>query len=303
MPPFEAWERLLGFAIAALSGILAVSLWIRGLAPSYPIFTIFLTFGALRSLFVASVKLAGNTYAYFFIATEVIQITLYFLMVIELYGLVFRQFKGIRVVSRFAVAATLLLALGVSAATLHPEIAAAEKGRQEALKRAQQRQEAEAKKALEQAKAAPDAANPPAGSAARKQPPRNSRVLLDMFLIAERGVFSALVLMIIAMSMFLGWFPIQLPRNVLLHCIVFAAFFLSKASLILYRHIGNYQVAVEWRSASLVCGIVCLLIWIAGLRSGGEATTHTVGIWNRENERELLDQLKGINASLGRLAR
>lgn len=297
MPPFETWERILGFVIATLSALLAISLWIQGLARTYPIFTIFLTFGALRSFFVAIVQLAGNTYAYFFIVTELIQMVLYFLMVLELYGLVFRQFQGIRVMSRLTVSATLALSVCLSAASLWPEVTASEKGRQESV--AKQKKEAEDKR-IPDAKSAPEAE-----PKKRLPPPKNSRLLLDLFLISERGVLSALVLMILGMSLFLAWFPIELPSNVLLHCILFAAYFLSKAAMILYRNIGRSQVAEEWRSIVMVGGIVCLIVWIIGMRRRGEATTRNLAphLWNRENEGRLVQQLKGINAALGRLAR
>lgn len=289
MPVFEAWDRILGFAIAALSAVLAIHLWIQGLARAYPVFTTFLAVGAVRSFFVAAVKMAPTTYAYFFIATELIQMSLYFLMVLELYGLVFREYTGIRRVSRFAVTAAFLAAIGISAVTLQPEMAVNERNRRAAVEKAQQAEAADAKKTPE---------------AAPRPKAKDNRWLLDLFMISERGVLSALTLMIIGMSLFLAWFPIKLPRNVLLHCIVFAAFFLSKASILLYRNVAKSNVAVEWRSAALVIGIVCLVVWIAGLRKPGEVRlTVSHGIWNPEKEEALMIQLKGINAALGRLAR
>jgi hypothetical protein len=292
MPPFETWERILGFVVAALSALLAVSLWTRGLARLYPVFTFFLAYGALRSLFVATVPLRGSNYAYFFIVTELVQMTLYILMLLELYSLVFDKFNGIRIASRW----TLSLALGVSillsAASLAPEMAASEKRKADAVESAKKKQAATPEKRP------PDAGQKPAPGG------QDYRWLLDLFMISERGILLALVLMIIGMSAFLAWYPIELPRNVVVHSMVFAAFFISKAIIILYRNIGHYQVGLEWRCAVMVVGVVCLFIWMGGLRKAGEAATIKVGhLWNRENEEELVAQLKGINAALGRLAR
>jgi hypothetical protein len=292
MPPFETWERILSFAVAALSALLAASLWTRGLARLYPVFTFFLAYGALRSLIVATVKFSSTAYAYFFIITELVQMTLYVLMLLELYGLVFDKFPGIRAASRLALSVALGVSILLSAVSLAPEMAANEKRRNDNLKSSKNKQSVTPEKAL-----------PKSGQSKPQPSGQDRRWLLDLFMISERGILLSLVLMILAMSAFLGWYPIDLPRNVIVHSMVFAAFFVSKAIIILYRNIGHYQVGLEWRCAVMVVGVVCLLIWMGGLRKAGEMARVKVAPWNRENERELVAQLKGINAALGRLAR
>src|ERR1700752_1471214 len=120
MPPFETWERLLGFAVAAFSALLASSLWIQGLAPVYPVFTLVLSYGVLRSLIFVLFKFGSTSYAYFFIVTELVQLALYVLMLLELYGLIFNKYYGIRAASRLDVSVALGGALILSAVSLGP---------------------------------------------------------------------------------------------------------------------------------------------------------------------------------------
>jgi hypothetical protein len=50
--------------------------------------------------------------------------------------------------------------------------------------------------------------------------------------------------------------------------------------------------------------IACLLLWLVGLRRGGESRTTVVGhLWNRAEGQRLAEQLEAINDSLERMRR
>ncbi|MBS1829964.1 MAG: hypothetical protein JST93_31990 [Acidobacteria bacterium] len=137
--------------------------------------------------------------------------------------------------------------------------------------------------------------------AARSKP---TIAILDQFMIAERGVVSTMVILILIITAFLAYYPVPLPSNLILHSAVFAIYFLSKSALILYR---NLTGASADRFISLgVMGLagLCLCIWIAGLRQAGEQTAIIVGHrWDPSEAERLIAQLKGMNSALARISR
>ncbi|MBI3684360.1 MAG: hypothetical protein HY235_28640 [Acidobacteria bacterium] len=128
--------------------------------------------------------------------------------------------------------------------------------------------------------------------------------LLQLTFIAERGVLSGLVFLILMMGAFLVWFPVALPRNVAVHSLVFSAYFLSKAFVLLVRNLSGRQVDRATSTAALTLGCVCLTAWILRLKPEGERETVVVGHrWNLTEENRLIGQLKSVNAALSRAAR
>ncbi|MBL8178697.1 MAG: hypothetical protein JNK48_28745 [Bryobacterales bacterium] len=127
--------------------------------------------------------------------------------------------------------------------------------------------------------------------------------LLDGFMMAERGVISTLVLVLVAMTGFLAYFPITLPVNLVVHSGVFAVYFLSKSALILYRNVVGTVDRGMSLSIMVLAGM-CLCTWIVLLRRRGEALSKVVGRpWNRSEEERLIAQLKGVNSALARMTR
>lgn len=131
----------------------------------------------------------------------------------------------------------------------------------------------------------------------------NGKDMLMLFFVGERGILSALALLTLLMTAFLTWFPVPLPRNVILHSIVFASYFFSKAAVLLVRNIAGHKVASGTSLTLFVIGWICMALWAIFLTPEGEHVEARVRrTWNEDEEDRLLDQLKSINATLSRSA-
>jgi phosphatidylserine synthase len=129
-------------------------------------------------------------------------------------------------------------------------------------------------------------------------------VTLGLVLTIDRGVYFGLTAVILLMSLFLIWFPVPTPRNMVVHSFVFATFFLSKAFVIVVRTIRGDELHHAFSIVLLALGIICLCIWTILLRREEEDPAVTFGRrWNPEEETRLIRQLRAINSSLGRLSR
>jgi hypothetical protein len=128
--------------------------------------------------------------------------------------------------------------------------------------------------------------------------------LLRTFFIAERGVFSALVLLIFLMSLFLLWYPIRLPKNVVFHSLIFTVYFLAKAFAILFRNLLGVPLTRPMSLSILAAGLMCLGLWLVLIRPAWERDEMVIGHrWDQDEEKRLIGQLRSINAALARIAR
>ncbi|MCS7024454.1 MAG: hypothetical protein NZV14_06600 [Bryobacteraceae bacterium] len=128
--------------------------------------------------------------------------------------------------------------------------------------------------------------------------------VLTLVLTADRGVYLGLCSVILLMSIFLLWYPVPTPRNFVVHSLLFAIYFLSKAFLIFVRTTRGNSIYAVVSNLHLVFGVVCLCAWLLLLRRESEDPQVTFGRhWNPDEETTLLRQLRAINASLFRLSR
>lgn len=129
-------------------------------------------------------------------------------------------------------------------------------------------------------------------------------VTLGLVLTIDRGVYFGLTAVILLMSLFLLWFPVPTPRNMVVHSFVFALYFLSKAFVILVRTVRGDELHHLFSMLQMSLGIACLCAWGVLLRREIEDPAVTFGRrWNPDEETGLLRQLRAINSSLGRLSR
>lgn len=127
---------------------------------------------------------------------------------------------------------------------------------------------------------------------------------LRLFLVIARGVDSSLVIFLLVISCFLAWYPVPLSRNVVVHCIVYAGYFLSLTLVVLLRNLVGSAVT-QGVSILLSCvTLVCLLVWICLLNREGEfAKVRLRPRGAEEREEELVGHLAAINSTLLRAAR
>jgi hypothetical protein len=125
---------------------------------------------------------------------------------------------------------------------------------------------------------------------------------VQVVLLLSRAFTSIVFFHLILMMVFLVWFPVVLPRNAILHCLLFTLYFLSKSFAILLRNIGGWEAQPESNLVLQVAGCLSLLVWLLRMSPAGESVTIVVGhLWNRDEEERLTNQLQNINSMLTRL--
>ncbi len=273
MSTLAALERYTWWLTIGGKLLLAIRIWKTGLHRTYRFFFGYLVFDFLIGVLLALTPFAARawgeasddpfgTFAYFWAwaATEPIHLVWYVLIVLELYSLVFQDYKGIASLSRWALLAGLAVSLTVSSLTLSLDL--------------------------------------------RRPAQGVVGAVLRCLMVLDRGVLSSLVLFLLFLALFLHWCPVPLSRNLVVHCIVFAGYFLSGATIILVRNITGWQVTQRVNIALMSTSLVCLLVWIVCLNPRGEARKVLIRKqWGAGEEDELLQQLASINSTLRRAAR
>jgi hypothetical protein len=124
------------------------------------------------------------------------------------------------------------------------------------------------------------------------------RVLHSFFLLS-RFVTASLLLFLLLITAVLVWFPISLNRNTVLHCCLFAVFFLLKVSMFVILTVIGQGAYFTVNDTLLITVTLCTGAWLIWLGPEGETVPVKVGhSWNREEEARLLAQLDSINRTL-----
>ncbi len=243
---------------------LAVRMWLSGLHKRYSFFFVFVIFRAARTVSlataeaVASRPFASNAYAYTYLSTQPILWVLYVLVLLELYGLVLEDYKGLASFGRWVVTGGLAVALLVSALTVGPDL-----------------------------------------NAYAQYP------LLRYSSVIDRAVQSGLVIFLLFIMGFLALYPITLRRNVIVHCIVYAIYFLNGAAVSLIQNVTDSKTLRMFANLPLAgVSLACIVTWLVLLnRKGEEVKVDRRPQWQPGDEAHLIDQLTSINAALLRAGR
>jgi hypothetical protein len=139
------------------------------------------------------------------------------------------------------------------------------------------------------------AAMPPAAMAH----PEIKYRLLHSFVLLSRFVTVSLLFFLLAATAILAWFPLVLKRNTVLHCCLFAVFFLSKAGYFVALTLFGMNARLPIDSVLMIAVAFCTGAWLVWLNRKGEEVPVTTGPnWDRDHERRVLAQLDSINAAL-----
>src|SRR5882762_536477 len=174
-------ERSLWLLNIVLGALLAVRFFQLKLARNYRFFVTYLLCITVRSTATWSFDPGSAIYQNIWRDTQPIIWILYVLIVLEICSLIFREYRGIQLLGRWAIWGSLIIALVLSSASLMPTW-------------------------------------------------RNLRpeaVLFQRYLMIERGIDFALVILLLLILGFLLSLPIPLSKNVVIHCILYSAFFMS----------------------------------------------------------------------------
>ncbi len=122
----------------------------------------------------------------------------------------------------------------------------------------------------------------------------------ERFLMVERGIDSALVFLLLLLLVFLILLPIPLSRNVVIHSVVYAVFFVTSSMAILIVNLIGYAQARGVVSACVqAIFLFCLVSWMTMLSRVGETKlAHFRKPLPVAYEQRLIEQLSHINATL-----
>ena len=117
--------------------------------------------------------------------------------------------------------------------------------------------------------------------------------------VLDRVISTLALIILLAILGFVLWFPVQMPRNLVLFSFGFISFFGIRTALLLAH---DFLGARSSESLSVVDSSIlsaCFLYWVTTLTREGEKIPLRIGHrWEKQHQQRLLQQLEAMNASL-----
>ena len=127
---------------------------------------------------------------------------------------------------------------------------------------------------------------------------------IHRFMTLDRTVEFVILVFLLVISGFLLWFPVKVRRNVAVYITGFVLFYFSQSAAFLLNNLLPQHYSPSISAASLAAALLCLLIWLVGVRAEGESPVTVTGHgWNPAAAARLSVQLNEINTALARLVR
>jgi|SRR5665213_2210849 len=127
---------------------------------------------------------------------------------------------------------------------------------------------------------------------------------IHRFATFERTMNFVILIFLLLISGLLLWFPIRVRRNIVVYISGFVLFAASRSLGLLLANLLPQAATLTVSTILLALTLLCLLIWIVGLRPEGERATATPGYrQDPEAMLRLRRQLDAINATLARFVR
>jgi hypothetical protein len=246
-------ERSLWLGNMLLCSALVVRLYHSKLASTYRFFSASIAFTLVRSVVLWPIDDQSTVYTKIWKSTEPISWLLSTLVVLELCSLIFKEYRGIQVLGRRTIYASLAASVLISLILLAPTWR------------------------------------------------HSNQAILSTtrFLMVERGVDSALVILLLLLLVFLALLPIPLSRNVVIHSVLYATFFMASSLGIFIANMTSPQAGIVISTCLLGVSVLCLVAWIVLLSREGESK---VAVMPKPlpaaYEQRLVEQLSSINATL-----
>jgi hypothetical protein len=124
---------------------------------------------------------------------------------------------------------------------------------------------------------------------------------LHMCFVAERTGNLVLLLLLLMIGFYVTWFPVRLPRNILLYAAGFGVLFLARSIGLLAINLLSPTYAPAISSAMLIAEAACVVAWMWTFRREREDVKTISGHrWNPAEMDRLTQQLDSINTALTR---
>ncbi|MCS7043405.1 MAG: hypothetical protein N2036_12785 [Bryobacteraceae bacterium] len=256
------FEQAVWYAALALQAVLLWRMLRLRLAGTYPAIFALIALQLLRSAWISQYVFSQEAflrnvdrYGFTILFTEPVLIAARAAAVFELTGGVLHAYRGLRILSRGALLATLLAGLAVSLALHSSEF---------------------------------DFSNEPA-------------FWLRVLYLAETTVYSALLVFLLLLALFVLYHPAPIRRNLLAHGIGFTFYMVSSAAAVWLRN----QDAAQWtRTAStlrLAFSLAGLALWAWLLSPRGEEESVAVHVpLSEETGQRVLARLAALNSAIER---
>jgi hypothetical protein len=128
--------------------------------------------------------------------------------------------------------------------------------------------------------------------------------IIGFYLVVQRALMVSLLVFLLLVLWFLSRYPVELSRNVIIHSVVYASYFVSSSLAFLLRSTLGYEVARPVNLSLMGITLACGLVWAFCITPAGEkASRKSRPDWAPGDERRLLEQLDALNASLLRATR
>jgi hypothetical protein len=132
--------------------------------------------------------------------------------------------------------------------------------------------------------------------------PQRSKVINYLY-GTDRGVNLCLALFLILMVVLLSRYPVRLGRNIILHTVLFTAFFLGGSLTALLRSLLGIRLFTEIDTGLMALAAACTFGWFFLLTPKGEEVEVTVPHISVDREERLLYHLDSLNATLLKVSR
>ncbi len=128
--------------------------------------------------------------------------------------------------------------------------------------------------------------------------------LVQTAFVLERVIATVAVVVLVAMLCFVFWFPVEMPRNLLLFSIGYVAYFAFKTGVLLARSFLPPDVFLYMGTVSMFALAACYAYWAICITPRGELFPVRIGHrWHAPEQERLLQQLESMNTALLRGAR
>ncbi len=129
---------------------------------------------------------------------------------------------------------------------------------------------------------------------------RAVRIAFDL----ERIVSTVALLVLLFILGFVLWFPVRMPRNLVILSIGLVVYFAANTALMLTRGLWSEQTLALVSNVITFILSACYACWAIAITREGEATPVRIGhSWDTGQQQRLVGQLEAMNASLLRSAR
>jgi hypothetical protein len=134
--------------------------------------------------------------------------------------------------------------------------------------------------------------------------PAGQPAAIHHFATFERSMNFVVLVYLLVISSLLLWFPIKVQKNIAVYIIGFVLYSASRSFGLLLSNLLPEQATRPISTVLLALTLLCLMIWILGIRRENERVIATPGFRRTpEAVRRLSAQLDAINSALARFGR